>query len=189
MFFCLWVAVDENGRCYVYREFAQNDMVVSKAAAKQLELTRPDENIYFSIAPPDMWSRSNDTGKTRAATFAEHGVSLLKADNNRIQGWSALKELFKLRADGKPGLILFDTCGTLIECVKCLQHDKKNVDDVSKEPHGITHGPDALRYFAQTYVLPAEAQQDDDFDDDASGERDYRTAMCGTGVNASYVFA
>lgn len=189
MFFCIWVAVDENGRCYVYREFAQNDMVVSKAAAKQLELTRPDEKIYFSIAPPDMWSRSNDTGKTRAAAFAEHGVGLVRADNNRVQGWSALKEMLRVRQDKKPGLVIFDTCGTLIECVKCLQHDKKNPDDVSKEPHGITHGPDALRYFAQTYVLPAEEQQEEeDFDED-TGEMDYQTAMCGSGVSQGYIYA
>ena len=87
------------------------------------------------------------------------------------------------------GLIIFDTCGTLVECVKCLQHDKKHPDDVSKEPHGITHGPDALRYFAQTYVLPAEAQQDESFDDEDTGEMDYMTAMCGTGVSQSYVLA
>ena len=159
-------------------------MVVSKAAAKQLELTRPDEKIYFSIAPPDMWSRSNDTGKTRAAAFAEHGVGLVKADNNRVQGWSALKEMLRVRQDGKPGLVIFDTCGTLIECVKCLQHDKKNPDDVSKEPHGITHGPDALRYFAQTYVLPA----DEDFDED-TGDVDYQTAMCGSGVSQGYIYS
>ena len=42
MFFCIWVAVDENGRCYVYREFAKEGMVVSDAARKQLELTRPE---------------------------------------------------------------------------------------------------------------------------------------------------
>ena len=121
--------------------------------------------------------------------FAENGVSLLRADNNRIQGWSALKEMFKLRSDGHPGLIIFDTCGSLIECVKCLQHDKAKPDDVSKEPHGITHGPDALRYFAQTYVLPAEVQTDDSDDDDDNSEMDYQTAMCGTGVSRSYLYA
>lgn len=189
MFFCIWVAVDETGRCYVYREYSQDNMVISDAAQKQLEITRPDENIHYTIAPPDMWSRNNDTGKTRAALFAENGVSLLRADNNRIQGWSALKEMFKLRSDGHPGLIIFDTCGSLIECVKCLQHDKAKPDDVSKEPHGITHGPDALRYFAQTYVLPAEVQTDDSDDDDDNSEMDYQTAMCGTGVSRSYLYA
>ena len=188
MFFCIWVAVDETGRCYVYRQFMQSGMVVSDAAAKQLELTRPDENIYFSIAPPDMWSRNRESGKTQAATFAEHGVGLLKADNNRKQGWSALKEMFKLRPDGRPGLIIFDTCGNLIECIKCLQHSDTDPNDVRTTPHEITHGPDALRYFSQTYVLSAEAVKDKDEEED-TGKTDYFTEMCGSGVSISYVHA
>lgn len=189
MFFCIWVAVDETGRCYVYREFAKNDMIVSDAAKKQLELTRPDERIDYTIAPPDMWSRNNETGKTRAAMFMENGVSMYRADNNRIQGWAALKELLKIRSDGKPGLIIFDSCGSLIECVKCVQHDKKNPDDVSKEPHGITHGPDALRYFAQTRVLPAEELRVEEYEEEDDGLIDYQTAMCGGKVTKSYLYA
>lgn len=190
MFFCIWVAVDEEDRCYVYRAFEQSNMIVSDAARVQLELTRPDENIDFTIAPPDMWARNRETGKTMAATFAENGVGLLKADNNRQQGWYAVKELFKVRDDGKPSLQIFDTCGSLIECVKSLQHDKKNPNDVAKQPHEITHGPDALRYFAQTYVLPAdrERQDVDEYDDDG-GLVDYQTALCGGAVTKGYIYA
>ena len=57
------------------------------------------------------------------------------------------------------------------------------------KPHDITHGPDALRYFAQTYVLPAEALRDEDLDQDDSGELDYQTAMCGGKVNRGYILA
>ena len=162
-------------------------LVVSDAARKQLELTRPDENIDFTISPPDMWARSRETGKTQAATFAENGVGLVKADNNRKQGWYALKELFKLREDGRPGLIIFDTCGSLIECIKCLQHDKTDPNDVSKNPHELTHGPDALRYFAQTYVLPGEREREETEDDEEEGGMDYQTAMCGSGLSRSYI--
>lgn len=189
MFSCLWIAVDETGRCYVYRQFEQSNMVVSDAARVQLELTRPDERIPYTIAPPDMWSRNRETGKTQAAIFAENGVGLVKADNSRKQGWYALKELFKIRSDdGLPGLIIFDTCGSLIDCVKCLQHDKTDPNDVSKSPHEITHGPDALRYFAQTYVLPAEREKEEpDEYDDLKDTVDYKTAMCGSGISRSYI--
>lgn len=190
MFFCIWVAVDETGRCYVYRQFQQANMVVSDAARKQLELTRPDESIDFTIAPPDIWARSRESGKSQAITFAENGVGLLKADNNRKQGWYALKELFKIRPeDGKPGLIIFDTCGSLIECIKCLQHDKTDPNDVSKHPHELTHGPDALRYFAQTYVLSADNPEEEEEEEQDTDGMDYQTVMCGTGVSRSYIFA
>ena len=150
MHFCIWVAVDESGRSYVYRQFAKSNMYVSDAAKKQLELTRPDEGIYYTIAPPDLWARNRESGKSQANIFAENGVPLVRADNNRKQGWYAVKELLKVREDGKPGLIIFDTCGELIDCLKCLQHDKTDPNDAAKHPHQITHGPDALRYFAQT---------------------------------------
>lgn len=190
MHFCIWVAVDETGRCYVYRQFAQSNMVVSDAAKIQLDLTRTDEDIGYTIAPPDLWARNRETGKSQAMTFMENGVTLFKADNNRKQGWYALKELLKIRPDGKPGLIIFDTCGNLIDCLKCLQHDKTDPNDVAKNPHELTHGPDALRYFAQTYVLPAEQETAEaEEEDDKDGIVDYFTEMCGTGVSQSYIHA
>lgn len=189
MHFCIWVAVDESGRCYVYRQFAQANMVVSEAAMIQREMTRPDEEIGYTIAPPDLWARNRESGKSQAATFAENGVVLYRADNNRKQGWYALKELLKIREDKKPGLIIFDTCGSLIDCLKCLQHDKTDPNDVAKQPHELTHGPDALRYFAQTYVLPAEQEVIVEEEDDDEYVEDYFHHMCGRGVSMSYVRA
>jgi phage terminase large subunit len=189
MHFCIWVAVDESGRCYVYRQFAQANMIVSEAAMIQRELTRADEDIGYTIAPPDLWARNRETGKSQAVTFAENGIVLFKADNNRKQGWYALKELLKVRDDNKPGLIIFDTCASLIDCLKCLQHDKTDPNDVSKHPHELTHGPDALRYFAQTYVLPAEQEVQGEEEDDDDITEDYFTYMCGRGVSAAYIRA
>ena len=189
MHFCIWVAVDEGGRCYVYRQFAQANMIVSEAAQIQRELTRADEEIGYTIAPPDLWARNRETGKSQAVTFAENGVVLFKADNNRKQGWYALKELLKVQSDGKPGIIIFDTCASLIDCLKCLQHDKTDPNDVSKHPHDLTHGPDALRYFAQTYVLPAEQEVVQVEEEDDEDTEDYFHYMCGTGISASYVRA
>ena len=186
MHFCIWAAVDETGRCYVYRQFAQPDQIVSDAARMQIKLTRPDENINYTIAPPDLWARNRENGKSQANTFMECGLSLYKADNNRKQGWYALKEMLKIREDGKPGLIVFNTCSSLIESMKCIQHDKTNPNDVAKQPHEITHGPDALRYFAQTYVLPAEQEVQQE-EEDEEETTDYRSYMCGTGVSQSYM--
>jgi phage terminase large subunit len=124
-------------------------------------------------------------------TFAENGVDLFRASNNRLQGWHAVKELFKLRSDGKPGLIIFNTCGSLIDSIKCLQHDKTNAEDVSKHPHNLTHGPDALRYFAQTYVLPGEKEEEQEEEDDLDVENNmsYHAVMCGGAVTKGYIYS
>ena len=185
--FCIWVAVDESGRCYVYKQYQEVNQYVSDAARMQLVLTTADEDINYTIAPPDLWARNRENGKSQANIFMECGLSLYRADNNRQQGWYALKELLKIRDDGKPGLIVFNTCSSLIESMKCIQHDKTNPNDVAKQPHEITHGPDALRYFAQTYVLPAEqeVQQEEEEEEETT---DYHSYMCGTGVSNSYMF-
>jgi phage terminase large subunit len=189
MFFCLWIAIDETGRCYVYREFERGDMVVSDAARKQLELPGVDEYIESTIAPPDMWARNRETGRTQAEVFSENGVGLQKASNNRVQGWSSMKEYFKLRPDGRPGMVIFENCKSLIDCIKGLQHSKTDPNDVSKEPHGITHGPDALRYFVNTHTLPADKEVVEEEEDEFDKRRDYKIEMCGTGVSRSYVLS
>lgn len=191
MFACLWIAVDFSGRCYVYREYCESDLVVSDAARVMRACTPPEERVSFTIAPPDMWNRQKDSGKNMAELFMQNGIGLLKASNSRIQGWLALKELMKLRKDGKPGLIIFSDCKSLIEFLPALQHDTKNPSDCAKEPHEITHAPDALRYFAVMRTMPAIKNAvitpEDDFED-GRGASDYDSVMCGGEPQESYMF-
>jgi phage terminase large subunit len=191
MFACLWIAVDFSGRCYVYREYCESDLVVSDAARVMRACTPPEERVSFTIAPPDMWNRQKDSGKNMAELFMQNGIGLLKASNSRIQGWLALKELMKLRKDGKPGLIIFSDCKSLIEFLPALQHDTKNPSDCAKEPHEITHAPDALRYFAVMRTMPAIKNAvitpEDDFDDGRNAS-DYDSVMCGGEPQESYMF-
>lgn len=191
MFACLWIAVDFSGRCYVYREYCESDLVVSDAARVMRACTPPEERVSFTIAPPDMWNRQKDSGKNMAELFMQNGIGLLKASDSRIQGWLALKELMKLRKDGKPGLIIFSDCKSLIEFLPALQHDTKNPSDCAKEPHEITHAPDALRYFAVMRTMPAIKNAvitpEDDFDD-GRGASDYDSVMCGGEPQESYMF-
>lgn len=186
-FACLWVAVDFSGRCYIYREFAQGGMIVSEAANAAIDCTMPTERVEYTIAPPDMWSTLKDSGKTMAQIFMECGLGLVKANNNRIQGWLSLKELLKPMPDGKPGLLIFNDCRGLIDDLQALQFDDKNPSDVAKNPHDITHRPDALRYFAQSrFLIPEMATQFTERDD-TEDRVDYDDAMCGGEMSRSYL--
>ena len=154
MFACYWIAVDYDGRAWVYREYTEGiDMgdghqgLIISEAAKVMTDQSDNADIFQTFAPPDMWNKRQETGRSAADIFASCGVYLSKAGNNRIQGWQDLKEWLKLRPDGKPGIVVFDTCKQLISSMQLILHDEKKVDDVAKEPHNITHSPDALRYF------------------------------------------
>ena len=188
MFACLWVAVDENGRSYVYREYQKDNLIVSAAAQAAIDNTGISERIQTTFCPPDMWNRQKDSGKCMAELFMLSNLPILKANNNRVQGWLQVKEFLKPMDDGKPALIIFDTCKDLIESLREIQADHKNPNDCAKEPHKITHISDALRYYCISRTLPTQAPQEeyirDEFDD---YEEDYEDAMTGGNATASYI--
>ena len=155
MLACYWIAVDNLHNCYVYKELCQSDLPISTAARKILDFTNEDEMIYLTLAPPDLWNRSQETGKSKAILFGEAGLSLAESNNDREAGWLAIKELLKVDANGSPRLHIFTNCKRLIKHLPELQRDPKKPTDCATEPHDITHSPDALRYFAIYWTRPA----------------------------------
>lgn len=144
-----WIAVDYNNNAYVFREIYQSNLLVSDARDKIKELT--NEDVYIYLAPPDLWNRHKETGKSTADIFSEGGIDLYKTNNDRIQGWLQMKEWLKVFSDeqGQPTarLKIFSTCRNLIRCLPQVQHDQKRVGDVANEPHELTHSVDAIRGF------------------------------------------
>lgn len=151
-----WAAADTEGNVYLYKELYQPDLIISEAAKKIQELTAHDERVKLTYAPRDLWNRRQDTGKSAADIFAEHDLPLIVASNDRVQGWLNVKEWLKpyQTRDEQTGeevktarLKIFSNCANIIRCLPQLQHDEKDPNDVATEPHELTHGPDALRYF------------------------------------------
>lgn len=163
MFAPLWAAFDENGDCYIYDEMYEPNLIISSAAEKALEHNQ--DSVLCTYAPPDMWFRNQDSGKTKADLFAENGMPIIKSVNDRVTGWANVREWLALKQDGTARLHIFTTCRNLIRCLPQLTVDEKNINDVAKEPHEITHGVDALRYLLVMRPIPAEvpAEIDDDY--------------------------
>lgn len=144
-----WIAVDYNNNAYVFREVYESNLLVSEARDKIKEMT--NESIYLYLAPPDLWNRHKETGKSTADIFAEGGIDLYKTNNDRIQGWLQMKEWLKPYKDEQgyvtAKLKIFNTCKNLIRCLPQIQHDTKKVGDIANEPHELTHSVDAIRGF------------------------------------------
>lgn len=150
-----WIAVDGEGQAYVYREIYQSGLIASEAAQKIKELTG-GENIEQWLAPPDLWNRRNDTGRSVADIFMEQDIPLTQVDNDRINGWQDVHEWLKpyettdiITGEEKKaaGLRFFRPCRNVIRCLPMIQYDDHKPNDVAKEPHELTHAPDAIRYF------------------------------------------
>lgn len=155
MLACLWIAIDAKGRCYVYRELKRQGLIVSEAARLICEHTLPNEDIVLTFAPPDLWSRQKDTGKTMTELFGSNGVPVIKAGSSRVQGHMQIKEMLMDRADGRPGILFFDCCRELSGDIQTIQADDSNPNDCAREPHDVTHTVDALRYFCISRTSPA----------------------------------
>ena len=152
---CLWIALSPEGNCYVYREFCKSNLTISQSAKEILLRTPDSEEIYATLAPPDMWHRTQETGRHKAALFSEYGLNFTKTSNERESGWLALKEML-IGGEGRRSLFFFNTCTEITTCLPALTVDKLRPSDCANEPHHLTHAPDALRGFAIYYARPAE---------------------------------
>lgn len=162
MFAVLFVAIDTKGKAYVYNEIHRPNLIVSEARQTLKSIMRHYKYKYI-YAPPDLWNRNRDTGKSTAELFWEGGIDLTKASNNRIAGWLNVKEWLKVRKvrNEQTGelyedsdLKIFSNCINLIKYLPQLQHDEKEPNDVATEPHEPTHITDALRYFCVSRTAP-----------------------------------
>ena len=181
MLACYWIAVDTVGNAYVYRELYEGrdngkglngaGHIISEAAARILEHTPDDEEITATFAPPDLWNRRQETGRSVADIFSEYGIHLTKTSNDRLDGWASMHEWLKVQRNEfgqmKPRMQIFKTCVNLIRCLPELQYDEKRVNDAANTPHEITHAPDAIRGFCVYWILNADepVQKDDDYID------------------------
>ena len=59
-----------------------------------------------------------------------------------------LKEWLRPDEQGAPALRIGRNCHNLIRTLAALRYDGKGSGDAAREPHELTHAPDALRYFA-----------------------------------------
>lgn len=157
------IAVDTHRNCYVFHEIYKSGCIVSDAAELIHNADMHNGTKWHipqdRLAPPDLFSRELTSGKSQSQGFYEQGIRLLKSSNNRETGWLYVKELLKEQpsADGSmsPKLKIFSTCPNLIRTLQTALVDEKNPNDMSDEPHELTHAPDALRYFAVWWFRPA----------------------------------
>lgn len=146
---CLWWAVSPDSKEYVYRELYRPDLIASVAAQEILRLSE-GEDIAYTVASPDIWSRSKDTGISIEETMTKAGLrGLVKADNRRVPGWLAVHEHLNPYDDLETGektarLMIFETCTHTWRTLTGLVRDEKDPSDVSDKCED--HLPESLRY-------------------------------------------
>ena len=158
-----WVNRDPYGNFQIVHEHYQSNLTVGEAASlifnltNRLYLEKSISRVVRYLAPPDLWNRHADTGKSTAILFSEQGISLTKTNNDIQAGCYAMKELLKHEPGMKSKLTILRNCApNLLRCLKKIQRDEKRPNIYAKEPHELTHSVDALRYLAIYWTHPAE---------------------------------
>lgn len=74
----------------------------SGAAAAGILSRSGAEPVEQYLAPPDLWARSQESGRGRADLFWEAGLPLVKASNAYADGCAAMKEWLAPGPNGPP---------------------------------------------------------------------------------------
>ena len=154
----LWVAVSDGtiegidrGALVVYRELHINDHTAEEVAEMVADLTTDEEEIAYTVMDPAAYGMRQKVrgrkGVTIAKVWAECGVPLKRADNDRLGGWNQLRQ--RLRKDS---LCIFSTCTQLIKAIPLLQHSKHKPED-AQEDGWATDPCDSLRYACMSRPL------------------------------------
>jgi phage terminase large subunit len=157
---CLWLAKDpDTTRVIVYREAYKTELTDPQQARLIRELTLPDEHILVTYADPSMWASKTveDQVTSTADKYQSLGITLTKADNDRIGGKRKVNAILAPLPDGLPGLQVFSTCTNLIRTLPALPYDKTRVEDIDTDAED--HAYDTLRYGLTKTVANSQRQK------------------------------
>lgn len=158
MFSAKWIMVNSVGEAQIYKSYNEPNKTISEAAGILLGMLDEDEYIQDYLAPPDLWNRRQETGKSAAEIFSENGVTLTKTNNDMLAGCLSMKEWLKPRENMQSRLTILEGADDyLYKCLQKIQKDKKKPSIYAKQPHDITHGPDSIRCFCVYWTIKAEA--------------------------------
>lgn len=130
-FVCLWGAVDEDGRLYVYDEhYRRRDLIENHARA----IKEREARIAWTVADHD----AQDNAEMRA-----QGIQTVPAHKEVSLGIQRVKSRMVVQPDGRPRLYVHERCVNLLKELGMYQWRENRRDEPLKEND---HAMDVLRY-------------------------------------------
>ena len=133
VFHRVWIFKEVDGVKKNPKEWAEE--IKSRVNLKEFERIMGD---------PAMFTPGNDNSISISDQFNKEGLTLYRASNDRIGGWSVVHDWLSIAPDGLPYLIITEDCTDLITTLPELIHDETNVEDLDTDSND--HWADALRY-------------------------------------------
>ena len=155
-------AVLPDGRLYkrADRKFSgesvQTNAVTLKAKTEELGIGK----VGYNVADPAVFIKTGNVGQKEAKfigqsigeTFALNGVTLIRGENDRYNGWQRLHDLLRDAPDGDPWILFHPSCKYTIRTLATAKSDDKDPDDVDTDSDD--HALDETRYAAMSRPHP-----------------------------------
>ena len=154
-------AVDFKGNIYLYREHYEAGMELSHHIDRIIELSG-DERYMMTVGDPSMWIRNPQntnrsdvaapTNMSIADIMGRHGINIIKANNERVNGWNLCRQYLNYAENEEPKFKVFSTCKEFIRTIPSLVHDDKRPEDM--DTTGEDHHADQWRYLMHYIARP-----------------------------------
>ena len=155
-FAVLWLAFNEEGKCYVVEEYygwngTPNQGIRLEPSAiaqniREIEKTSPQlagKNIS-GVADPSIWDKSRGESIARVMEKHPYYIHFKPGKNDRLSGLMQFHYRMNFDENGECLFQVFNTCRQTIRTLPALVYDEKRVEDINTE--GEDHIYDAIRY-------------------------------------------
>ncbi len=161
-----WYAQNYDGRTFLYRELYMNGIDFHKIFGRPLtpkrlarviigltkDKDKNKERYDYCVADPSLWNktilgekRTKPEGESIAEIMIKAGLTMIRGDNDRLNGLARYREALAIAPDGKPWYQVFRSCKDTIREIPALQYDLRKIEDVDTD--GDDHTYDRDRYF------------------------------------------
>lgn len=149
-FCCLWVAFDDYGNAYVYREYYDTTQAATVDHARNILDLTGDERIRSTVA--------DKSGMQLRIDLATYGIPTVPSESNpnmrRVMRDRIVEYLTPDFVTGKPSLHIFSSCPNLIREMRMLRWK----DGTREETAGDDHAIDPLGYVLKTRPAPRKSR-------------------------------
>lgn len=162
-----WWYVDSDNRLYRFGEWygwngtpnqglrLTDSEIAEGIIEKEVDLglrhpeTRGERRRILRLSGPDCFNKKPDyrgggLGLSTSEVFAKHGIYLSVGDPNRALKIRQFHERLRIRDDGPPMMLVYDTCEHFIRTIPLLQTDKHNIEDIDSTMEDHCYDESAL---------------------------------------------
>lgn len=110
-------------------------------------------HVAYTVGTPEIVSHAKKlgfVGETIGDRLLQHGIVVIQADDDQLNGWARCHSLLQCDSDGTPWLTMDPSCKALIKSIPAGLQDADHTDEIVNASPALT----AFRYGAMTRPSP-----------------------------------